>query len=100
METKKIRVYSIVKRRCDNCTILKKFLTDEDIEYETIDIESADAMTELFHKGVFAMSAPILRIGDEFYISVSTRERLKNILRINGIYKKDEKDCIINVEKV
>ncbi len=95
METKGIRIYSIVKRRCDNCLTLKKLLKDEGMEYEIIDIESASAMTELFHRGVFARSVPILQIGDKFYTNILTKEQLRNVLKSNETIS-DVKTEIVN----
>jgi len=49
------------------CEMLKMYLKKHNIEYEELDMSSADAQAELLTNGVFALSAPVLQVGDRFY---------------------------------
>lgn len=60
-----ILVYS--KKNCPNCEILKQLLKRENIEYKTININTPEALTELYKNSVYAMSAPVLQIEGKFY---------------------------------
>jgi len=60
-----ILVYS--KKNCPNCEILKKLLNKENIEYKIININTPEALTELYKNSVYAMSAPVLQIENKFY---------------------------------
>ncbi len=85
-----IKIYCMIKRSCDNCDTLKNLLQDEDIEYEIIDVETLNAVIELLCNGIYARSLPILQIGKRFYPNVLTREELRNILKSNAIYAKND----------
>jgi glutaredoxin len=52
---------------CPNCLQLKQALTDLEIDYDEMDMQSAEGITELRVNGCFAMEAPVLMIGDNFY---------------------------------
>jgi len=60
-----MRVYSLMN--CSMCEMLKMYLKKHNIEYEELDMSSADAQAELLTNGVFAHSAPVLQIGNRFY---------------------------------
>ncbi len=61
-----ILIYST--SNCPNCRVLKQFLEKKDVQYREIDMATPAALTELRMNGVFTMSAPVLQIGDRFYI--------------------------------
>lgn len=54
-------------KTCPNCKILKDILNKENIQYKDINMATPEAMTELRMNNIYAMSAPILQIGDKFY---------------------------------
>lgn len=56
---------------CPNCIKLKDTLKNEGIEYEEIDMQLPDSITEMRINGCFAMEAPVLQIGDVFMESLS-----------------------------
>lgn len=60
-----ILLYS--KKNCPNCEILKQLLKRENIEYKIININTPEALTELYKNSVYAMSAPVLQIENKFY---------------------------------
>jgi len=85
----KATVYST--KNCPNCSVLKELLKKEGIDVEEADMRTPDVATELFAHNVFAMQAPILRMGDEFHTGLSPMgrldvEKVKSILarRIEG----------------
>ena len=61
----KYTVYST--KACPKCEQLKKALASSDIHFETIDMATPEALTELRINGVFTLSAPVLQVGDSFY---------------------------------
>lgn len=60
-----IRVYS--KKNCVNCDALKNLLDKKSIIYNTVRIDTPEALTELRVNGVFTMSAPVLQIDNKFF---------------------------------
>ncbi len=64
-----VRVYSTAT--CPNCERLKHALKEERIEYENVDMMTADAMTELRMNGVFTLSAPVLQINEDVFLTSS-----------------------------
>jgi glutaredoxin-like protein NrdH len=52
---------------CPRCEQVKKVLRGWNVEFETVDMASAEALTELRVNGVFTLSAPVLQAGDDFY---------------------------------
>lgn len=60
-----IIIYST--RNCPNCRVLKQFLENAKVRYTEVDMATPAALTELRMNGVFAMSAPVLQIGDKFH---------------------------------
>ena len=52
---------------CPRCEQVKKVLRGWEAEFETVDMASAEALTELRVNGVFTLSAPVLQAGDDFY---------------------------------
>lgn len=59
-------VYSL--ENCPNCDILKKFLREKGIFFKEEDMAHAGPLTDLRIHGVFVREAPVLRIGDTFFI--------------------------------
>jgi len=60
----KVRVYTT--ERCPNCELLKRFLAENGVRYEEVDMATAEALTELRLHGVFTLTAPVLQVGDRF----------------------------------
>lgn len=52
---------------CPKCQRLKAYLAELGIEYQTIDMETAEGRTELLYHGVFALEAPVLQAGSAFF---------------------------------
>jgi len=52
---------------CPRCEQVKRALRSWGVEFETVDMASAEALTELRVNGVFTLSAPVLQAGDDFY---------------------------------
>lgn len=61
----KYTVYST--KACPKCEQLKKALANSGVHFETIDMATPEALTELRINGVFTLSAPVLQIDDSFY---------------------------------
>ena len=59
-----IRVYST--KVCPHCKQVKDFLAAAGVEYEDVDITSAEALTELRMNGVFTLITPVLQVGSTF----------------------------------
>ena len=53
---------------CPKCQRLKKFLTEKGIEFESMDMESAEGMAELFANGCYSFSAPVMQTGTTFLL--------------------------------
>lgn len=72
---------------CPKCQRLKAYLDKLGIEYQTLDMETAEGRTELLYNGVFALEAPVLQAGSAFFTSremfhgQDIREELKIYLR-------------------
>ena len=58
-------VYST--KACPKCEQLKKTLTGWGVEFETLNMATPDALTELRVNGVFTLAAPVLQMDDSFY---------------------------------
>lgn len=52
---------------CPRCEQVKRVLAGWGVEFETVDMATAEALTELRVNGVFTLSAPVLMAGEEFY---------------------------------
>jgi len=52
---------------CPRCEQVKKILKGWGVDFKTVDMTSAEALTELRVNGVFTLSAPVLQAGDDFY---------------------------------
>ena len=60
-----ITIYCL--ENCPRCDEIKAKLTDAGYEYREEDMSTAANITELRVNGCFAMEAPVLRVGDNFY---------------------------------
>ena len=61
---KMIKVYST--KVCPHCKQVKDFLAAAGVEYEDVDITTAEALTELRMNGVFTLITPVLQVGSTF----------------------------------
>jgi len=52
---------------CPNCKTLKQILKESGIAFAETDMTTPAALTELAMNNVFTMSAPVLRVQDNFY---------------------------------
>jgi len=75
----KCKVYST--KDCPKCMQLKMTLTGKGIEFDSIDMSTPEALTELRVNGVFTLSAPVLQVGDNFYTvdELFEGERLRDL---------------------
>ena len=53
---------------CPNCDTLKKFLKEKGLQFKEEDMACAGPLTDLRIHGIFIREAPVLRIGDTFFI--------------------------------
>jgi glutaredoxin len=58
-------VYST--KTCPKCEQLKRTLKGLGIDFETLDMGTPEALTELRVNGVFTLAAPVLQADDKFY---------------------------------
>ena len=63
-EKKFIRIFA--GENCPRCEILKRFLTEERIEFEEVSALEAKWKTELMINGCFSGMLPILQINEKF----------------------------------
>jgi glutaredoxin len=61
----KFTVYST--KTCPKCELLKKTLEGLSIDFETLDMSTPEALTELRINGVFTLAAPVLQADEKFY---------------------------------
>ena len=59
------KVYST--RDCSKCAQLKMALIGKGVEFDSIDMATPEALTELRVNGIFVLSAPVLQVEDNFY---------------------------------
>ena len=52
---------------CPNCKTLKQILKESGVVFSETDMTTPAALTELAMNNVFTMSAPVLRVQDNFY---------------------------------
>ncbi|HWR25269.1 MAG TPA: glutaredoxin domain-containing protein, partial [Methanosarcina sp.] len=60
----KIIVYTT--EYCPKCNKLKKFLETNSMHFETAEMSTPEALTELRFNGIFTVTAPVLQINDTF----------------------------------
>ena len=63
----KIKVFST--QHCPKCQRLKKFLSDIGIKYESMDMETAEGMSELFNNFIYTFNAPVLQVDNSFLVT-------------------------------
>lgn len=63
--TLKYMVYATAD--CPRCEQVKRVLKGWGVDFETVDMSTAEALTELRINGVFTLSAPVLMVGDDFF---------------------------------
>ncbi len=75
---------------CPNCKILKQILKESGIVFAETDMTTSAALTELAMNNVFAMSAPVLRVQDNFYTvneimdgDFVDRQRVESLVNLN-----------------
>ena len=62
----KVTVYTTPQ--CPRCKELKAYLERLNITYTEIDITDLEAMSELVMQNIYILSAPTLRIGNQFFL--------------------------------
>jgi glutaredoxin len=69
---------------CSKCEQLKTGLKRAGLEFESLDMASPEALTELRINGVFSLAAPVLQAGESFYTvqDLFEGEKLKDLLLI------------------
>jgi glutaredoxin len=65
MAALKVTVYST--QSCPRCEQLKAALTKAAVSFDSQDMSTPEALTELRINGVFTLSAPVLQADDRFY---------------------------------
>ncbi len=85
----KYTIYST--KACPKCEQLKKVLANSDIRFETIDMATPEALTELRINGVFTLSAPVLQVDDSFYTTddLFEGEKIKDLRSMEIIKSKN-----------
>ncbi|MCC4770754.1 NrdH-redoxin [Methanosarcina sp. DH2] len=63
----KIIVYTT--ERCPKCNKLKKFLESNSVPFEVADMSTPEALTELRFNGVFTVTAPVLQINNDMFLT-------------------------------
>ena len=81
----KVVVYSTPT--CPNCMVLKSLLKEKGIQFSEMNMSTPAGLTELRINGIFAMSAPVLQIDDQFYQGLSNEKGL-NVDHVNGLLLK------------
>jgi glutaredoxin-like protein NrdH len=61
----KFRVFST--QACPKCEQLKTSLNKAGLDFESLDMATPEALTELRINGVFSLAAPVLQVGERFY---------------------------------
>lgn len=76
------KVYST--KSCPKCEQLKAALGKAGIAFESIDMSTPEALTELRINGVFTLSAPVLQAEEKFYTvdDLFTGEALRDLAGI------------------
>jgi len=64
---KEVVVYTT--ERCPRCEQLKRSLESNGVPYKEVDMSTPAALAELRANGVFTTSAPVLKVGGQFFTS-------------------------------
>ncbi|MHC1571088.1 MAG: glutaredoxin family protein, partial [Methermicoccaceae archaeon] len=54
---------------CPRCKALKRFLSEQGVEFTEESLEIPATVAELRINGVFVMEAPVLQVNDDYYTS-------------------------------
>lgn len=77
---KKVKIYSTPA--CVYCVTLKKFLEENNVEYEEINVlEDKEAAEEMIRKSN-QMGVPVVEIGEEVVVGFD-REKIQSLLNLN-----------------
>jgi glutaredoxin len=78
----KYRVFSTPA--CPKCEQLKTSLKRAGLEFESLDMATPEALTELRINGVFSLAAPVLQVDESFYTvqDLFEGEMLKDLSRL------------------
>lgn len=78
---------------CPKCNLLKRWLKENSIPYKEKNLAEPDVMAELIMRDIFALSAPVLRVSDKFYLTheIFDAESLKTSLLIQILGVRNEK---------
>jgi glutaredoxin-like protein NrdH len=63
----KITIYTT--ERCPKCNKLKNFLEANSVPFEVADMSTPEALTELRFNGVFTVTAPVLQINNDLFLT-------------------------------
>jgi glutaredoxin len=72
---------------CPKCRRLKQHMKSQGIIFSEMDMESPEGKTELLFAGVFALEAPVLQVGNDYYTTrqlfqgIEIKEEIKSLLR-------------------
>lgn len=75
--TKEVKVYTT--SICPYCMTLKKFLKDNNIEFEEIDASVSEETQNLIMEKTGKMNVPVIVVGDE-WVQGFDREKLNELL--------------------
>jgi glutaredoxin-like YruB-family protein len=73
----KVKVYTT--QMCPYCFTLKKYLTENNVEFEEIDAASDEKIQDLIFEKTGKMTAPVIVINDE-WIQGFDREKISKLL--------------------
>ena len=78
--TKEVKVYTTPI--CPYCVTLKKFLKDNNIEFEEIDASASTEIQDLLVEKTGKMSVPVIKVNDEWTQGFD-RQKLTELLDLN-----------------
>jgi len=78
--TKEVKVYTTPI--CPYCVTLKKFLKDNNIEFEEIDASASTEIQDLLVEKTGKMSVPVIKVNDEWTQGFD-RQKLTELLGLN-----------------
>jgi hypothetical protein len=93
--TRRIRVYRQPKnRKCSNCETLENLLTINDVEFDSINIVTPEAMTDMAMRHIFPIYTPILQINESVFNKELwlVRGKTLNIPEIKKLVDSSRKD--------
>ena len=78
--TKEVKVYTTPI--CPYCVTLKKFLKDNNVEFEEIDASASTEIQDLLVEKTGKMSVPVIKVDDEWTQGFD-RQKLTELLGLN-----------------